>query len=195
MGLPRGFKARADRIAVGIRHQMDLSDDAPMDLDALAVKLRLPIVPISTFADVCPADVAQLFEIDTGAFSASLLQLDNCRIILVNDGHSSGRINSNIAHEIAHALLAHPPQPFDHIEGRRFDKEIEDEADCLAGHILIPNEAARQIVRSGCDADTACDQYGVSQTMLEYRLNTSGARIMQNRWQQRRKRPISHMRA
>lgn len=188
MSLPRGFKARADQIAIGLRRQMGLSDEAPMDLDALATKLGLQIIPVSMFADVCPEHVSQLREGDTGAFSALLLRQGDCRIILVNDGHSSGRQNSDIAHEIAHALLAHLPQPFGHVEGRRFDKEAEGEANCLAGYILIPNKAAHQIVRSGCNEATACDQYGVSRQMLEYRLNTSGARIMQNRWHQRPKR-------
>ena len=193
MGLPWGFKADADRIAVGLRHQMGLSDGAPMDLHALATKLGLQIIPVSMFADVCPQYVTQLIERDTGAFSGSLLRLFGYRIILVNDGHSSGRQSSDIAHEIAHALLAHPPQPFDHVKGRGFDKEAEKEADCLAGYILIPNKAAHQIVRSGCNEETACDQYGVSRKMLEYRLNMSGARIVQDRLHQRRKRPRNRL--
>ena len=109
MSIPWGFKADANRIAIGLRHQMDLPDDAPIDLDALAAKLGLRIVPISMFADVCPEHVTQLIEGDKNTFSASLLQLSPGRIILVNDGHSVYRRNSNIAHEIAHALLAHPP--------------------------------------------------------------------------------------
>ena len=186
MSVPRGFKADADRIAIGLRHQMGLPDEAPIDLNALAAKLGFPIVPISTFADVSPEQVAQLVEGDTGAFSASLIQLNPGSIILVNDGHKFRRRNSNIAHEIAHALLAHAPQTFDHLGGRSFNKDIEDEANCLAGHILIPNAAAMKIVRSGCTEDAACNRYGVSLEMLRYRLNTSGARIRHKRWQQRK---------
>ena len=187
MSVPRGFKADADRIAIGLRRQMCLPDEAPIDLDALATKLGFPIIPISTFADVSPEHVAQLVEGDIGAFSASLLQLNPGSIILVNDGHSFRRRNSNIAHEIAHALLAHAPQPFDHIGGCSFNKDIEDEANCLAGHILIPHAAAMKIVWSDCTEDAACNRYGVSSEMLRYRLNTSGARIRRERWQQHRK--------
>ena len=187
MSVPRGFKASADRIAIGLRHQMCLPDGAPIDLDSLAEKLGLPIVSISTFADVFPEHVERLVEDDTGAFSASLLQLNPGRIILVNDGHSFRRRNSNIAHEIAHALLAHAPQPFDHLGGHSFNKDMEDEANCLAGHILIPNAAAMQIVWSDCTEDAACNRYGVSLEMLRYRLNTSGARKRRERWQQHRK--------
>lgn len=187
MSLPYGFKAKANRIAVGLRHQMGLSAATPIDLDVLAARLGFPVVPITEFADVCPEHVTQLVETDTGAFSASLLPLDNgSRIILVNDGHSLRRRNSDLAHEISHALLAHlPTQPFDHSGSRSFDKDMEDEANCLAGHILIPNEAAKKIVWADRDPEVVCDEYGVSREMLEFRLNTSGARKRRARWQQR----------
>lgn len=187
MSLPHGFKACADRIAVGLRRQMSLPDSAPIDLDALTAKLGVSIIPISRFADVCPKHVAQLVEVDTDAFSASLLQLNPGRIILVNDKHSLRRRKSNIAHEVAHALLAHPAQPFEHLGGRNFNKDIEDEANCLAGHILITNAAAEKILWSNYTEHDACKCYGVSMEMLRYRVNTSGARKRYERWKQRRK--------
>jgi len=136
------------------------------------------------FVDVRPQCVEQLVNWDVGAFSASLLHIERVRVILVNDGHSVPRRNSNVAHEIAHALLCHPPQPFDHVNGRDFDQGVEAEANCLAGHILIPNAAALYIVRSGREAE-ARDRYGVSNQLLQWRLGASGARIRQQRWQRR----------
>ena len=184
MSLPYGFKAKANRIAVGLRHQMGLRSIAPIDLYDLAEnRLGIPVVPITAFANVCPEYVARLVMADKGAFSASLLQVGNRRIILLNDGHSRRRQNSDLAHEIAHALLAHPStQPFDHTGCRNFDKDMEDQANCLAGHVLIPNEAALRIVWSSRDRESVCEEYGVSRQMLEYRLNTSGARRRRSRW-------------
>ncbi len=186
MSLPYGFKAKANRIAVGLRRQMGLPAEAPISISDLAARLRFPVVPITEFADVCPEHVAQLVETDIGAFSASLLQVGGRRIILLNDGHSLRRQNSDLAHEIAHALLAHPPtRPFDHTGCRSFDKDMEEEANCLAGYILIPNQAAQKIIWSGRDPEVVCDEYGVSRQMLEYRLNTSGARKRWAQWQRR----------
>ena len=182
MGLQRGFKAAADRIAVGLRWQMGLPKHAPIDVGALAARLGIEVVPISSFADVRPGSVGQLVETDVSAFSAVLLPIGKIRVILVNDGHSLPRRNSSVAHELAHALLGHPPRPFDHVNGRDFDQGVEDEANWLAGYILIPNAAAVHIVRSGREAD-ACERYGVSDKMLQWRLDTSGARIRQRRWQ------------
>ena len=102
VSLPYGFKAKADRIAVGLRRQMGLPAEAPISISDLAARLRFPVVPITGFADVCPEHVAQLVETDIGAFSASLLQVGGRRIILLNDGHSLRRQNSDLAHEIAH---------------------------------------------------------------------------------------------
>ena len=184
MGVPHGFKADADRIAIGLRRQMGLRDNAPIDVEALADRLGISVVPLSSFVDVRPQCVEQLVNWDVGAFSASLLHIERVRVILVNDGHSVPRRNSNVAHEIAHALLCHPPQPFDHVNGRDFDQGVEAEANCLAGHILIPNAAALYIVRSGREAE-ARDQYGVSNQLLQWRLGASGARIRQQRWQRR----------
>lgn len=193
MGVPHGFKAAADRIADGLRRQMRLPAWAPMDVDALARQLGILVVPLSSFAEVRPDSVEQLVEADVSAFSASLLPIGRVRVILVNDGHSRPRRNSNVAHEIAHALLAHPPQPFDHARGRDFNQGVEAEANCLAGHILIPDAAALHIVRSGGEA-SACERYGVSNQMLEWRLGASGARIRQQRWQ-RRRRPAKRARS
>ena len=185
MSLPYGFKARANRVALGLRHQMGLAPEAPICLADLTERLNLPLVPITDFRPEMSRQVEQLIRRDL-AFSALLLPVGRGRrIILFNDCHSRGRRNSSIAHEIAHALLAHPPTlPFDSTGRRAFDRDIEDEANCAGGHILIPNEAAWHIVRTGLSSTVACETYGVSQDMLDYRLDTSGARI---RYQRRRR--------
>ena len=183
MSVPHGFKAKANRIAVGVRHQIGLKPEAPIDLRALATHLHLTLVPITDFGSTCPRQVTQLVEKDSRAFSALLLPIGSGRkIVLYNDRNSEGRFNSDIAHEISHVLLAHPPaSPFDDSGCRAFDKDIEHEANCLSGYILIPDEAARKIVKCGLPQHYACGEYGVSREMLEFRLNSSGARIWHRR--------------
>ena len=178
MGLPRGFKAKANRIAVGIRCQMGLRPDAPVDPRCLAEWLEIPLVPLIMFANELPVSVRQLRVEDLSAFSAVLIRLDHQRqIILYNDSHRIPRQNSSIAHELSHVLLLHPATPpFDSSGHRAVDNEIEQEADCLAAHILISNEAAMRIVWSGETLQDVSERYGVSAEMLEFRLNTSGAR-------------------
>ena len=64
---------------------------------------------------------------------------------------------------------------------RNFNQQQESEANFLAGCVLITNEAARKIVMSGWTLDSAKECYGVSDQMLQYRLNVSGARVQNQR--------------
>ena len=178
MAFQRGFKAQANRIAVGLRRQMGQSDYSPLELRTLLPKLGIAVTPLTAFEDLCPEEVSRLVEVEGQGFSAVLVSLgDGLRMILFNDTHSVGRQNSSLAHELAHGLLAHPPEIVSACNGcRDFDQRVESEADYLAGCILVPNEAAWSIARSGIGLEFAQERYGVSRPMLDYRLNVSGAR-------------------
>lgn len=177
MALPRGFKAAANRIAVGLRTQENLAAHVPIDIYALAERIGIAVSPLTAFDESLPDAVAQLVG-DAGAFSALLLS-DGAgrRMAVINDSHSTSRQNSSLAHEVAHSLLAHPLEVLSvRVDCRDFDGDLEAEANYLAGCILVPNEAAWRIVRSGMDLDLAQERYGVSRQMLDWRLNVSGAR-------------------
>jgi Zn-dependent peptidase ImmA (M78 family) len=98
-------------------------------------------------------------------------------MIVYNDAHSRGRQASDITHELAHALLQHPPAPaLDHRGCRHWDPELEEEADWLAGVLLITEDAALAIVRNGLSLEEAAAKYGVSTQMVQFRVNMTGAR-------------------
>jgi hypothetical protein len=50
-------------------------------------------------------------------------------------------------------------------------------AEWLSGALLISDEAALHIVRTGMPDDKAMTLYGVSRKMLQFRLNVTGARV------------------
>ena len=98
------------------------------------------------------------------------------RIVIHNDSHSPRRQLSNLAHELAHILLAHPAELVCTGDlARRVDSVVEAEAAYLGGCILVPNEAANYIVFSGLEVYQAADSYGVSEDMITYRLRMSGS--------------------
>ena len=177
-GYPSGFKAEANRIAVGIRRQLGLSPVEALDPYAIAGRLGIGVVSVASLEDRCPGEVAAILGEDGGDFSALYFSSgDGVRFIILNDRHSSARRNSSLCHEIGHAVLGHPAEVFacwgDY---RGIDPGYERQADFLAGCMLVPNEAADYIVRSGLDLGEVRDNYGVSSQMLEWRLNVSGAR-------------------
>ena len=172
----RGFKARANQIALGLRKQLGLSKIAPLDPRDVLHRLSIQIVPLSEFRRICPCETAALLS-HSGGFSAMLLPVERGkRIIIHNDSHSPRRQVSDLAHEVAHVLLAHPAEIVCMGDlARRADSLVEAEAAYLGGCILVPNDAAYRIAFSGVDSQSAADSYGVSEEMMKYRLRMSGA--------------------
>ncbi len=183
MSLRRGFKASANRMSLRLRRSLGLVPEAPIDLDVIARRLDIVIVPLSDFQKEYPAIERRLSTIDPSAFSAATVPCGLTRRIIVhNDSHDRRRQRSNISHEIAHVLLGHPfTLPIDTSGCRNMDRDIEDEATWLGGVILISDEAAIHIVRTAMDTITACRTYDVSAPLLQMRINASGARIRVHR--------------
>ena len=95
----------------------------------------------------------------------------------MNDVHSCGRQASDIARELAHSLLWHELAPgFDGDDMRDWNAEQEEEAQWLAGALLIPEEAALCIVRRKLSLENAARLYGTSIDMVRGRINVTGAR-------------------
>lgn len=178
MTLRRGFKSDAESIAREIRGELLLTSAAPLDVFRLADHLAIPILPMSRLAAAVPDSVRHFNDSGRSAFSAVTVFLGTFRIVVHNDSHSTGRQASNIAHELAHALLLHPPAPaLDDDKNRNWDPQIEEEANWLAGTLLVPEEAALLIVRNQWSDLHAASVFGVSEDMVRYRVQVTGARL------------------
>ena len=68
MALPYGFKAKANRIAVGLRRQLGLAANSSLNAQALAAHLGISVVQLSAFKELCTEQVVQLTERDPGGF-------------------------------------------------------------------------------------------------------------------------------
>ena len=100
-----------------------------------------------------------------------------------------GRQNSNLAHELAHSMLQHPATPaLDDRGCRDWNQDIEDEAEWLAGVLLITEDATLSIVRLGWSKDQAAEYFNVSKQMVQRRLNATGAVQRENRTKNFRRR-------
>src|SRR6266849_7824155 len=172
MPLEWGFKSYANKIARETRDELGLSSASPLDPWALADYLGIPVIPLSVLESEAPEAVKQLGRRDKGAFSAVTVFSGYKRMIVVNDSHTRGRQASNVAHELAHSLLQHRPKAaFDDKGARHWEEDQEDEAEWLAGALLISEEAALEIVRQSLSQKDAARLYGVSVDMIRFRLN------------------------
>ena len=82
-------------------------------------------------------------------------------------------------HELSHIILGHElAQAFLMEDGSlvpgNFDQNQEDEADWLAGTLLLPRPALLSIRSQNIPDDVACDQYLVSREMLTWRTRMTG---------------------
>jgi hypothetical protein len=187
MGFRRGFKSEANEIVVEVRQELGLTLYDPLDPYSLAVWLDIPILGLSDFVDDAPA-VAHLLHTEPEVFSAVTVFAGSQRTIVHNDAHASVRQVSNLSHELSHALLLHPPTPALDDKGcRHWNQDIEDQANWLSGALLVPEAAAMRIAKGEWLSHTdAARHFGVSQPLLRFRLNATGALIRTQRAQNAR---------
>lgn len=176
MKLRRGFKAEAEEYARDLRAELGLESHSPLCPWSLAEHLEIPVIPLSALREEIPTEVRYLSTVGRDFFSAVTLFFGIRRVILHNDGNSRTRQVSDLAHEIAHAILMHPPAPlFDNDGNRIVDRTMEAEAHWLGPTLLVPVDAALLIARSANDPSTSANEYGVSAQLLAMRLNVTGA--------------------
>jgi hypothetical protein len=179
MSLRRGFKSEANATAVEVRGELGLPPTAALDPFVLAEYLTIPVRPISDLQSREPAGVGYLLAAGRESFSAVTVFNDHGRTIWHNDAHAPARQVSNVAHEVAHALLLHPPGLIDGT--RDWNATQEEEAAWLGGALLVTDEAAAEVARRGLPIEVAAEFYGVSERLMTWRVNVSGAVIRAER--------------
>jgi hypothetical protein len=174
----RGFKAEANRISLRVREQMGLSPIDPIDPTEVCAHFEIALLKLSDLN----CDVSSFLGVNRSVFSAITIPCGVQTAIVHNHTHHPNRQRSNICHELAHCFLGHKcTTPLMESGERARDGGLEAEAHFLAGALLIPNEAAVHIVRNALVV-AAVQIYGVSQSMLTYRLRVSGAHKIHSRF-------------
>ena len=110
------------------------------------------------------------------------------RTIVHNDSHLPGRQASDITHELSHGLLGHQPTPaLDNRGCRLWDQVIEEEANILAGVLLLPQDACVAMALRGASDAQVAEAYGTSIDMARWRMGVSGARKIASRSRSKRR--------
>lgn len=159
-----------------VRGELGLGKFDRLDPYELARHLGIPIVPLSNLPATLPG-VRHFLSAERHTFSALTVFDGHRRMIVHNDSHSEARQNSNLAHELAHPLLLHEPRPaLDNVTGcRDWNDTYEQEANWLSGELLVTSHMALSVARGRLTRNEARNRFGVSDDMLRWRLNTTGA--------------------
>ena len=173
----RGFKAEAERLATRLRSELGVPPRQRLNVDQLARHLGVLVCPATDLVAV--ANLNRLDQLQPGAFSAATFHLPDGRVAAVTNpvGVTQARRDSDLAHELAHVILKHDVRQIERVGDLTFfscDPEQEEEANWLAGCLLLPRPLLLAEARQGLDAEQIAAKHKVSVQMARFRLNTSG---------------------
>lgn len=182
----RGFKSWCERTAAEYRQALGVPMATALDPRTLAEHLDVRVVMPEEVPGVTPKSVAKLRGTAAQAcWSAVTISQGypdsrgRMRIVILNSGHAKTRQANSLAHELAHIILNHSTDDTRmSMEGflfrNRFDDEQEDEANWLAGCLLLPREGLLTVYRSKRNPAALARHFGVSQKLVNWRLRMTG---------------------
>lgn len=180
--LERGFKTWSEKTSLTFRKDLNLSADSALDPRALAVKMGV-LVWTAEFAaehgNLAQEHLDQLIKHDSGSWSAVTLVLSTRTLVIINSTHAKVRQNSDIMHELAHLVLEHKPSRVDitpdgHMVLDNYDRKQEEEANWLAGSLLVPRDPLVAMVRRKAPSEKIAQHFAVSGKMLQWRRQVTG---------------------
>lgn len=179
--LKRGFKSKAEKIAIECREKLNLHACSPICAFKLANHLQIEIYNASDFFQ--DEVILQKFSgIDCEAYGWSALTMvteRKNRIIIHNNFHSPARQQSNIMHEIAHVLCDHKHENINYdfnipLGMRDYDKLQEEEAIYLGATIQLPRPGLLWSKKRNLTNNQISEHFNASLEMVNFRLSITG---------------------
>ncbi len=179
MAFRRGFKSQCERRSVEYRKQLGVHASGPLSADRLADHLGITVWSVKDVEDLDAENLSVLTNEADDSWAALTMRMGASNLVVYKPVSSLGRRNNVIMHELSHIILGHElAQAFLMEDGSlvpgNFDQDQEDEADWLAGTLLLPRPALLSIRTQRIPDEVACDQYLVSREMLTWRARMTG---------------------
>ena len=179
MKFRHGFKSQCERRSVEFRRQLGLKQADPLSADQLATHFGVTVWSIRDIAKLDRQDVSVLTDKTDDSWAALTMRIGTENLVVYKPVGSTGRQNNVIMHELAHIILGHDLADACIMEDGslapgNFDQAQENEADWLAGTLLLPRPALMLIRGSGISDKSACQRYKVSREMLVWRVRMTG---------------------
>ena len=189
----RGFKSWCEKTSADYRAQLGLSLNEPLDPRALAAELGVLVWTPHDIPHLSKESLIQLTRIDSASWSAITIAVENKHLVILNSAHADTRLNNSLAHELSHIILNHRPATASvsaegYLFRDKYDHEQEDEANWLAGALLVPREGLRQGYSDTAVTAQLAVRFGVSAQLILWRLRMTGV-VVQSRRAAGRRRP------
>jgi Zn-dependent peptidase ImmA (M78 family) len=171
----RGFKTEAERRAEMVRKEMSKRPADPIDAVDLARHVGAEVRCADELTSI--EKLETLEELQPGSFSACTFTIGDRHVIVYSPLASAARSQSDVAHEVSHIILGHDMKSVQTIGGLTFftcDGDEEQEANWLAGCLLLPRRLLLIAARRGLDSTDIARAYSVSEPMAAYRLRATG---------------------
>jgi Zn-dependent peptidase ImmA (M78 family) len=181
--MQRGFKAEAERLASQIRDKMSLGQYKRLDIDALVHHVGAQLRSADELTTL--TKLHELEALQPGAFSACTFDLGTRKVIVISPLATEERQRSDASHEASHLLLNHSVKEVEQLGGLSFftcNPDEEQEANWLAGCLLLPRELLLRSLKRGLDAAAIAEANTVSLQMANFRLRATGAERQAATW-------------
>lgn len=177
----RGFKAWCERAAGEYRQTLGIPPERELDAQALAASLHVRVVTPEDLPGLSAASITQLTVTEPDSWSAVTISQRDVKLVILNSGQSARRRTNSLCHELAHIILNHRSDDTQlSREGflfrASFNSEQEEEADWLAGCLLVPAEGLLRAYRRMSSPEQLAERFGVSRALIDWRLRMTGVR-------------------
>lgn len=181
----RGFKSWCKSVAIQYRTVLGLAPTEPLPTSRLAAHLGIRVLGIEDVPGLTHGALVQLTKLNSDNWSAVMVTHRGVNVVVMNTTHSPGRRSNTLAHECSHVILNHKPAQAKQSPGgilvSSYDRQQEDEADWLAGALLLPRVALLKIAQQGLNYREHAREYAVSEDMLRMRLDRTGVSVQMRR--------------
>jgi Zn-dependent peptidase ImmA (M78 family) len=179
--LKRGFKTKAEKLAIEYREKLNIHPCAPLCAFQLAEHLAIIIYSATEFVK-STNEINILSGVNGNDCEWSALTMNTKsgdKIIIHNPFHSVARQQSDLMHELAHIICKHERNqskydfeiPFGM---RHFDEVQEEEAKCLGATLQITRAGLLWARKRNMTTEEIAAHFNASTDMVKYRMNTSG---------------------
>ncbi|MEO0486919.1 MAG: ImmA/IrrE family metallo-endopeptidase [Pseudomonadota bacterium] len=162
-----------------LRKRLGIPEHGPLLADQLAEELGVTVWSVDQVAGMSSTSLQVLEDQQDDSWLALTMRIGPKHLVIHKTVSSEGHRNSIVMHELSHIILGHQLAEACMLEDGslvpgNFDQDQEYEADWLAGTLLLPRPSVVSIRRRRLPNAVACQEYSVTQDMLNWRVKMTG---------------------